>query len=406
MQLQDLVNLDQDALRRPADVYTRLRERGVHYAPEVDAYVVSRHEDVSRVLRDGRRYSSSIAVGSRPPGSDDDPDALRPLLLLSDGPEHARRRSIVNRAFTAAKVASWEPRIRQLCLRHLDAMRTSDHVDLVRDLAAPLPIRVISMLLGVPQEDVDDFRLWSERITSSLGGHHGDPDERARVQQAFTSYITRLLDEPDRHPEGGVLATIAAAEAAGELNRRQCVNFVIELLVAGNITTTHHLASSMLLLATHEALWQRLADQPSLVPRFVEESLRLESPIQAFYRLAMEDSEIGGTLVPADSRVLVLYAGANRDPHAWERCPHMKLDRPNAAAHLAFGKGSHACLGASLARLESKVVLECLLERLDGFELLVGHAKLPYLPSFINHGPTALPARLTFREPAVAAPTT
>jgi cytochrome P450 len=398
MQLSDLVELANETLRVPDLVYQELRERGVHYAPEVDAHVVARHDDVSFVLRNARRYSSTITVGNPTPGPDDipDPDRLRPLLLLSDDPDHARRRAIVNRAFTPTRVAAWEPQITEIVRRYIEALRTGDDHDLVRDLAAPLPIRVISLLLGVPAEDVDTFRSWSETITGGLGGH-GDQQKLAVAQKAFFDYMSELLAAHDGEPGADVLSIVAAAQKAEELDRRQCVSFMVELLIAGNITTTHHIASSLLLLGREEGVYDRLRNDHALIPKFIEESLRLESPIQGFYRLAMEDGEVGGVPVPAGSRLLVLYGGANLDPAAWEMCPHLKLDRAKGATHLAFGKGPHACLGSSLARLESKIVLEQLLEATDGYELLAEQSELPYQRSFVNHGPLELPARLSFR---------
>lgn len=401
MQLADLVALDPDALRCPADAYAGFRERGVHYAPEVDAYVVARHDDVVSVLRDGRRFSSANTVGNPPAKPEDDGKGLRPLLLLSDDPLHARRRSIVNRVFTPSRVAAWEPQVREVCERYLAALRDSDDVDLVRDLAAPLPIRVITMLLGVPQRDVDSFRAWSEEITAGLGGHGGDREKRERVQQEFAAYVSTQLDERAADTtRTDVLGLIADAERAGELNRHECTRFVIELIIAGNITTTHHLSSGMVLLARDPRLRDQLRADATLIPRFVEEALRLESPIQGFYRLATEDAVVGGTEIPAGSRLLVFYGSANHDPDAWPECPHLKLDRPNGSAHLAFGRGAHACLGSSLARLEGRVVVEMLLDAVADIELVHTPEETPYLPSFVNHGPTSLPARLRFREPA------
>jgi cytochrome P450 len=403
--LSPLVGLEQDALRCPAPVYAQLRERGVHYAEEIDAYVVSRHEDVVRVLRDGRTFSSRNTVGRvLPPADPSNPKPpLAPLLLLSDDPEHAKRRSIVNRAFTPSKIASWEPQVRQLAAEHIDRLRDLPEVDFVRDLAALLPVRVISMVLGVPPQDVAMFREWSEEITSSVGNHGGDPVRREQVQDAFSTYIGALLDRWDGTVDASVLSQIAAAERAGELTRTQCISFTVELLVAGNITTTHHIASSIALLGNHPGLFDQLRAEPAKVQQFVEESLRLESPIQGFYRLAMADAEVGGVHIPEGSRVFVLYGSANRDEQAWEDCPHLRLDRPNAAAHLAFGKGAHACIGSSLARLEGRLVVELLLERLEGFQLLTAPEDQPYGASFVNHGPVSLPARLRFLEPVEAA---
>jgi cytochrome P450 len=398
--LSSLVALDQEALRCPAGVYEELRAKGVHYAPELDAYVVSRHEDVVRVLRDGRTFSSKNTVGRiLPPADPSNPKApLPPLLLLSDDPEHAQRRSIVNRAFTPSKIAAWESQVRAVAEEHVDRLRDLPDVDFVRDLAALLPIRVISLVLGVPLEDVDKFREWSEEITASVGNHGGDPVRREQVQEAFSGYISRLLDQWDGTVDTSVLSQIAAAERAGELTRRQCISFTVELIVAGNITTTHHLASSIALLGRSPELFQRLRADRSLIQGFVEESLRLEAPIQGFYRLAVADAEVGGVAIPEGSRLFVLYGSANRDENVWDECPHMKLDRPNAAAHLAFGKGAHACLGSSLARLEGRVVVEVLLDRLEGFELLKPADDLPYGKSFVNHGPVSVPATLRFQE--------
>lgn len=402
--LAKLVALDRETLRCPAGVYEELRQRGVHYAEEIDAYVLARHQDVVRVLRDGRTFSSRNAVGRVLPPSDpaNPKPPLAPLLLLSDGAEHAQRRSIVNRAFTPSKIASWEPRVRQVAAEHVERLRDLDEVDFVRDLAALLPIRVITLVLGIPQEDVARFREWSEEITASVGSHGGDPVRRERVQDAFSGYIGELLDQWDGSVDTSVLSQIAAAERAGELTRRQCISFVVELMVAGNITTTHHITSSIALLGTTPGLFDQLQADPTRIPAFVEESLRLESPIQGFYRLATADAEVGGVTIPERSRVFVLYASANRDESAWEDCPHLRLDRPNAAAHLAFGKGAHACLGSSLARMEGLVVVEQLLDRLEGFELLTPAEDLTYQQSFVNHGPVSLPAALRFadRSPA------
>ena len=399
--LSPLVSHDQDSLRCPADIYRQLRDEGVRYAPEIDAYVVSRHDDVVRVLRDGHTFSSRNTVG-RVVAADApaDPHALTPLLLMSDDPVHAKRRSIVNRAFTPSKVAAWEPQVRQLAREHVERLRDLPEVDFVRDLAALLPVRVISLVLGVPLEDVAKFREWSEEITSSVGHHGGDPERRQQVQEQFSGYIGSLLDRWDGVVGTSVLSQIAAAERAGELTRHEGVRFTAELLVAGNITTTHHISSSIALLGYTPGLFEKLQADPALVQPFVEESLRLESPIQGFYRLVMADTEAGGVPIPSGSRVFVLYGAANQDETAWADCPHLRLDRPNTASHVAFGKGAHACIGSALARLEGRVVVELLVELLSSVELTGPRSQVPYQASFVNHGPLSLPARLHFREGA------
>jgi cytochrome P450 len=397
--LSPLVSHDLDSLRCPAGIYRQLRDEGVRYAPEIDAYVVSRHDDVVRVLRDGNTFSSRNTVG-RVVAADApaDPHALTPLLLMSDDPAHATRRSIVNRAFTPSKVAAWEPQVRQLASEQVARLRELPEVDFVRDLAALLPVRVISMVLGVPLSDVAKFREWSEEITSSVGHHGGDPERRREVQEQFSGYIGALLDRWDGVVDSSVLSQIAAAEQAGELTRHEGIRFTAELLVAGNITTTHHISSSIALLGYTPGIFEKLQAEPALIQPFIEESLRLESPIQGFYRLATADAEVGGVAIPSGARVFVLYGSANTDDSAWADCPHLRLDRPNAAAHVAFGKGAHACIGSALARLEGRVVVEQLVAQLAGFELTGAQSRVPYQASFVNHGPLSLPAQLYFRE--------
>lgn len=398
MSVDELVRLQPDTLRCPWPIYGDLRNRGVFYSPEIDAYIVSRHPDVVAVLRDGRTFSSVITVGNPRPGpGDDEATRYSPLLLLSDDPEHARRRKIVNRAFTPSQLKAWEPRILEVCTAYADALQGRELVDLVADFAVPLPIRIITSILGVPQEHVDTFRGFSEEITAALGGHNVDPEKRLATSRAFAGYITELLELRIQEPTGDLLTVIAEQVTAGELTLGEGARFVMELLVAGNITTTHHLASSLLILARDPELWQRLQADVSLVPRFVEESLRLESPIQGFYRLVTADTVVGGVEIPADARVFVLYGSANHDEEAWPQCPHIDLDRPNLAGHLAFGRGTHACIGSSLARAESRIAIEELLARIDRMELVGAVEDIPYLQSFINHGPLAVPARLHFR---------
>jgi cytochrome P450 len=396
MTLQDLASLDQTALRCPAASYGELREKGVHFEEAVNAYVVSSYQDVDRVLHDVETFSSRNAVGNpvfaTPPPPD--PTALRPLLLLSDPPEHRTRRSMVNQAFTVRRLRSWEPQVAKLVNATVAGLKDLPDVDLVRDLAKPLPIRVITWVLGIPDDDVARFREWSETIVRSVGSHRADDGTAAAVRVQFAEYLSETLADRERNPQDDVLTTIAQAD----LEARQKVSFVAELLVAGNITTTHHISNSVLLLARHEGLFQQLRKDQKLIQRFVEESLRLEAPIQGFYRYTTKNTEIGGVAVPAGSRVFVLYGSANHDPAAWPNCPALDLDRPNISAHFAFGRGNHTCLGAGLARLEGRLVTEALVNQLDGFELLGDLAQLEYAPSFINHGLAGLPARLRFRS--------
>jgi cytochrome P450 len=395
MALDPLVSLDPTALRCPYPLYAMQRDAGVRYEDAVGAFVVSSNALVTEVLRSPDRFSSVNTVGNPvpPPGAAEDPTALMPLLLLSDDPEHAERRSVVARAFTPSKVASWEEPVRELIAERIASLKDQPDIDVVRDISKPLPVRVITWVLGIPEDDVEQFRYWSEAITSSVGAHAADDDAFQAVQREFIAYMRDALRTRAADPQDDILTKIAQTGLPEHLQ----VRFIAELLVAGNITTTHHISSSLLLLARHSGMLERMRADRSLVKRFVEESLRLESPIQGFYRLATVDTEIGGTAIPAGSRVFVIYGSANRDPEMWgDSSAELDLERPNGSQHLAFGVGIHTCLGAPLARLEGRLVIESIIDQVASIELLVDPNDVEYGASFINRGITGLPMRFEF----------
>lgn len=393
MDLSELIALDEAAVRCPYSLYDKARAEGTAFDPAVDAYVVSRYTDAVDVLRDTASFSSKEVLGRPLPPPDAQGTSMPPLLLVSDPPVHTEKRALVARAFTPRQIKAWEPAVAELCGDLLDRMLQQPDPDFVRDVAAPLPVRVITAVLGVPGGDAGTFRHWSEEVTRSLGGHDTTPDERMAASRAFGELVSGFLDDPGCLAHGSVLAVISAAEAEGRLTRLEAVRLTMELIVAGNITTTDHLGNSLLLLASRPEIFDRLRADRSLVAAFVEESLRLEGPVQCFYRRATAPTVVGGAEIPADRRVLVLYGAANRDPHRFESPDELRLDRGREAGHVAFGFGPHTCLGAPLARMEARVALDALLDRVEAVEL-VDPEHVPYLRSYINHGPTSLPIRV------------
>lgn len=396
MSIESLVGLEQSTLRCPYATYAELQDVGVHWSDLLDAWVVSSYNDVVEVLRNHQVFSSSVTLG-RPPrdpvtaGPNDSP-----LLLLSDQPDHTRFRRIVSRAFTPNRVASWEPQIQALCDALIDEMVGRTELDFVEAFSGPLPIAVITSVLGVPQHDAPTFRHYSEELTRSLGGGHEAPEDVLRVRREFAARIDGLIDEALGVRSAHILPVIAEARDAGVLTAEESTRFVMELIVAGNITTSHHLTSSIMLLASDPTLADRLRTDAGKGTAFIEESLRLESPIQGFYRLVTVDTEIGDQQLPAGSRVFVLYAAANRDASVWGDVDGLDLERAHASRHVAFGFGIHTCLGAPLARVEGRLAIESLLSRLPAFELAEPRDELPWLASFVNHGPTRLPLRVTW----------
>jgi cytochrome P450 len=252
-------------------------------------------------------------------------------------------------------------------------------------------------VLGVPGGEAASFRRLSEELAGTVGNHAADPADIVRIAEEFAFLLAPSLEEAAAaEEEDTILHTIAAAERTAGLPRHDSTRFVMELLIAGNVTTTDHLGNSMVLLARDPELADRLRTDPTRLTYFIEESLRLESPIQGLFRMATRDTEVGGVPIPAGSRVQVMYGSANRDEALVERPDELDLARRSPSAHRAFGTGVHACLGNVLARLESRVALETLLGSTTRIELAVDADAVDYLPSFVNRGPQALPLRLTW----------
>ena len=302
-----------------------------------------------------------------------DPSLTEGNLVQMDPPDHRQLRRLVSHAFTPKLVAGLAPRISELTHELVDAMAGRDRIELVSDLAYPLPVTVIAEMLGVPASDRDLFRLWVEQLF--------DPDnqislatpaeDQARAVEAavegnapMRDYILGHAAERRTRPREDLLTQLVQAEADGErLTDDQVVNFAILLLVAGHITTTLLLGNTILCLDAHPEQAAGLRADRSKLPAAIEESLRFLSPFAVAIRATSTDVEIAGTPVPRDQLVAVWLAAANRDarqfadPHAFD------IDRePNA--HLGFGRGIHFCLGAPLARLEGRIVLDVLLDRL------------------------------------------
>lgn len=403
MDLSPLMTLEPGAIRCPYGLYEDALSEGITYDEAAAAFVVSRHGDAVAVLRDTDAFSSRAVTGRPIPPPDEARGQIAPLLLVTDEPEHQRKRALVARAFTPRQMKAWEPEVARLCDQLVEQLLSVEAPDFVRDFAAPLPIRVITAVLGVPGDDADTFRHWSEEVTLAVGAHDTSPERRRDAGERFRTLVDGLLDDAGALAPDSVLAVVAEAEKNGALTRFESVRLVIELIVAGNITTTDHLASSMLLLCSQPGLAEQLRSDPSLVGAFVEESLRLEAPVQGFYRHCTEDRVVGDVPVEAGSRMLVLYAAANRDGGRFPDPGTLRLDRDAPAGHLAFGFGAHSCLGAPLARMESRLAFETILARTSDFSV-ADPGGIEYLASYINHGPSRLPVRFTRAADGVATP--
>jgi len=348
---------------------------------------ITRHADVLAVSRDPATFCS--AGSSRP-----DAPAV-PSMINLDDPAHLRRRSLVNRGFTPRRVAAHEPFVRRTCRRLIEAARERGRFDFVREIAAPLPMILIGELLGVPPDDHDRLLRWSDDLIVGSSAS-ARPEQRAAAAAAFAEYAAYHADvvaERRARPRDDLLSTLLAAEIDGErLHDEALLQESLLLLVGGDETTRHVLSGGMLALLEHPDQRDTLARRPDAIAGAVEEMLRWVTPIQNMARTLTRDVELRGRKLRGGDKVLLLYGSANRDEEQFPDAQRFDACRsPNE--HVAFGHGTHFCLGASLARLELRVMFEELLPALPSLRR-DGEEPLRRRPSNFIVGLEALPVRL------------
>jgi cytochrome P450 family 142 subfamily A polypeptide 1 len=297
----------------------------------------------------------------------------------------------VYKGFTPKRVADYEQHVREVATSLIDEVAPLGRCDLVQDLAAPLPMRMIAELLGVPPEDGKQLQHWSDLLISGADDHRYQTDEIATAALDFGVYADRIIDERRSQPVEDLLSILVHARHDGEaLSHEELIGETLLLLIGGNETTRNAISGGMEQLMRHPDQRQRLIDDPSLIPTAVEEFLRWVSPIINMARTTTQDLEIRGVTIPAGDQVLLMYAAANRDPAVFERADEFDVGRhPNP--HVSFGFGTHFCLGASLARLEIRVMLEELLRRLPDIRLEDPDAPVPRTPSSFIRGIPRMP---------------
>ncbi len=417
-ELSPLFRLDADALRCPYPHMNAQRAADpVAFYPEVECHVLTNYDDIVHVSRHPELFSSMMPTGpilarqqmetlgelvaedpNLGPMLAQMPRGVR-VLLSADPPDHGRQRRLVNRAFTPPKAKALEPRIREVANQLVDQFIDRGNVDLVPEFAVLLPLTIIAECLGVEDDELATFKRWSDDFVAAIGNHNMSKVELKRLlmtQFEFGKFFTEKVAQRRDDPRHDLISDIVHAENDGELlPLNEMLSMFSQFLVAGNETTTKLIASSMLILLRDPPLMDKLRNDHTLIPGFVEEALRLETPVQGLYRTATEDTEVGGKPIAKGEHLLLLYAAGNRDAEMFAdpECPDPS--RTNAMRHLAFGHGEHYCLGAALARAEGRIALETLLSRLTNIALVDG--TLEYEESYVLHGLKHLP--LTF-EPA------
>jgi cytochrome P450 len=360
-------------------------------------WIVFNYEDTKRVLTDHASFSSDF---SNLPGAMARDRDMTTNLITSDPPMHTKLRGLVTRAFTARTVGNLEPRIEELTHQMLDGVIESGRMDMVDDLAYPLPVVVISEMLGVPAEDRAQFRVWSDEMVRGADNLFGDRKEMGANATAGTpmvtagmgAYLHDIIEDRRAHPREDLISGLIAAELDGDqLTEEEVMSFCSLLLVAGNVTTTNLIANTILTLLKHPHDLARLQAEPARLPAAIEEVLRYRSPVQFMFRIAKEPVELSGRTIEPGNVVLAIIGSANRDGAKFPHANRFDMDRPTNQ-HIAFGQGIHYCLGAPLARLEARVALSIILNRLQDMRLATAWP-LPPGDALILHGVRHLPIR-------------
>ncbi len=357
------------------------------------AWLVTRYADVRAALADPRLVKDFRKLfDSDPPEWQSAAEfVLAGHMLNLDPPDHERLRRLVNKAFTSRRVEQLRPRVAEITASLLDALSGVAEADLLAAFAFPLPVIVISELLGVPAEDRDDFRAWSAAAVSSAD----DAAEITGAAEAMIEYFTALLAAKRAAPADDLLSALLQAQEAGDrLSEVELLAMTFLLLVAGHETTVNLIASGTLALLLNPAQRDRLLADRSLLPGAVEELVRYVSPVNnATARFTIAPTEIAGVTIPPGEVVLVALSSANRDPARYASPDTLDLTR-DTSGHLAFGHGIHYCVGAPLARMEAVIALGALLDRFPAMTLAVPPESLRWRFSTLIRGLETLPVRL------------
>ena len=359
----------------PYPFYHRLRaEDPVHQSP-MGFWVLTRYDDVLTLLRDPRFGRDGFEkIFEAVYGEETGPDRLPRSMLVRDPPDHTRLRALVNKAFTPRVVEGMRQHIQEIVDRLLDRVQPAGEMDVIADLAYPLPITVICEMLGVAPEDQESIKQWSSDVAKSLDAL-GMPADQEIVQRGRTgrralgNYFRQLLPERRRNPGGDLLSSLIAAEEQGDkLTEPELLSMCVLLFIAGHETTVNLIGNGLLALLRHPDQLRLLRDEPALIQSAVEELLRWDGPVQRTARLAHAEVEIDGRRIDKGAMVVAAIGAANRDPAQFPDPDRLDITRRDNR-HLAFGFGIHFCLGAPLARVEGQLALGALLRRMPRLAL-------------------------------------
>jgi cytochrome P450 len=412
--------LDPAIRNNPFPFYRALRARDpVYYDPGLDLYLVTRYADAVKVLGDDETFSLEHGYQDRYANGfieefaaileRDGGGFIRDLAI--DPPAHTRLRRLTEKAFTAHRVKTLEPRIRQIVVDLIEPLAERGRGDGIREIGGPLTARIICEQLGFDWDEVgsDKVNAWTKAVLDQIGRMQTREAmlENAAVMCELQNFIIRYIEDRARRPREDMISDIVHARLDDgdnpTLSRQEQIATIRGFLIAGNDTTAAAIANVLFVLATQEGLADELypqVDNDRVMNRFVEEVLRMYPPVHGLFRTAMKDAELSGTRVPAGSQLCVLYASANDDDAKFADPRRLDVERPNVGANITFGSGIHKCVGMSLARMEIKLAAQEFIRRLKDIRLAAPPEELTFLPTLASQTFETLPLTFTRRREA------
>ncbi|MDQ0207411.1 cytochrome P450 family protein [Alkalicoccobacillus murimartini] len=392
----------------PFSLFAQLREFGPVISipnpmgdPDKNAWMVTKMDEATHVLKSPKLFTvdpSSIEKGSEfrdkiVSDSDDSPDTFftGKSMLFIDGIDHKRLRMLVSKAFTPKYMEGLRPRIQEIADELIDQVQSKGEMDLVKDYAYPLPINVISEMLGIPKSDRQNLQTWSSAIANGLGWGKQDPAVQKHLKE-FGEYTKDLVAKKREHPKDDLISQLIAIEEEGErLDEEELISMITLLIFAGHETTSNLIATGSMMLFDHPEQLEQLKADLDLVPTAVEELLRFNGPSTSVGpRFAKEDLELAGQSIKKGDMLLVLVKSANRDEETFSNSDELDITR-DVHRHLAFGFGMHMCLGAPLARVEGDIAFTTLLNRLPNLRLSIPPEEVNWQFSLSSQGLESLP---------------
>jgi len=408
---EDYRFLDPEVQKCPYPFYKLLREEApIYREPETGYYIVTRHADILEAKSAPEIFSNNVPITKM--GKHTPPEVKEIMahaypqpqtLHRTDPPEHTHYRKVIDRTFTLPRVREMIPYIEGVVRDLMDSFPANGEVDFVTQYAVPLPCMIIADQLGLPRKDALKLRLWSDGLLDPVGLMVSAEREIecAKLVLEYQNYFAERIAERQVEPQNDILTSLSQRlEGEAPYTLPEVLNMLEQIVTGGNESTAGLVASGLLMLIDNPEQQQALRRDPSRIPNFVEEALRLESPVQSNFRVVKEDAILGGVEIPKGSLIVLRYGAANRDEACFKDAEQLDINRTDARRHVAFGFGVHHCPGAMLARQEAISTFQELFRRFARFELTVPRDSLEYHPTFFLRGLEHLPVRLVAAQNA------